>query len=258
MAGINLNNSTPNLQVFDNRSTLTKLQDVAQKAKRPQSFHADVAHYDGEFVLAKGAAEARTKVMDTEAGMSGGGEAIVNAKIDAAVEGSADLLNGDANLSAKAGAMVGTKVSQNASADVAGIGMDVTGEAWAGSGAEAEANATMDDWNINLELKAGIGLDVGGKLASTLGDLLGVETDAITGGAFGTRVNFDAKPLVDGATEVVDDAVENAEANVDAMKETAEDVIEAVEDAAEEVGEAAGEFVEDTSDAVSDFFSSWL
>lgn len=259
MALPNLNDTFRNAPVFDNRSTLDKLQQVAEKATeqatQPRRVQTQLVNLDADVILAKGGTQAETDVMGTQVGVDAKGEATAEANAYANVEASHDITQGDANVSAKAGAMVGTKVTSQVGGDVAGANLDVIGEAWTGTGVEAEANATMDNWNIELELKAGVGVDLGGSLDTTFGNLFGIDKP-ITGGAFGTRIGFDAKPIVDGATEAIDEAVDNAKDNVDAATELVEDAIETVEDTANDAAEKAEDFVEDTGEAVSDFIGN--
>jgi hypothetical protein len=64
-----------------------------------------------------------------------------------------------------ADAFIGGKAEAEVHSDVGGVGAGVTGEAWAGAG--AEANATLgkgEDGKWHIGAEAGVGLGVGGKL----------------------------------------------------------------------------------------------
>jgi hypothetical protein len=109
-------------------------------------------------------------------GATGKGTGFAGAEVDA----SATV--GKEGLDARAGAFAGAKAGGSVGGDIGGIGAGVTGEAWAGAGAEGDLTVGKDEdgkWKIKAEAGAGLGLGakVGGeitidppKIGKTIGD----------------------------------------------------------------------------------------
>ena len=90
------------------------------------------------------------------------------AKAFAGAEASAKVGFGKDGLHAGAEAFAGAKATGSVSADVAGVGAGVTGEAWAGVGAEANVDLGMKDGKFTIGGELGAGLGVGGKVGGNI------------------------------------------------------------------------------------------
>ena len=93
---------------------------------------------------------------------------------------------GKDGLHAGAEAFAGAKATGSGSGDVAGIGAGVTGEAWAGVGAEANVDLGMKDGKFTIGGELGAGLGVGGKV--------------------GVNITVDPGKMVDTIGDAADDA----------------------------------------------------
>ncbi|WP_405675496.1 hypothetical protein OG292_07360 [Streptomyces sp. NBC_01511] len=76
-------------------------------------------------------------------------------------------------------AFAGAKATGSLSADVAGVGAGVTGEAWAGIGAEANVDVGMTDGKFTIGGDLGVGLGVGGKVGANITVDPGKVVDAV-------------------------------------------------------------------------------
>jgi len=108
------------------------------------------------------------------------------AKAFAGADASAKVGVGKDGLHAGAEAFAGAKATGSLSADVAGLGAGATGEAWAGVGAEANADLGMKDGKFTIGGEFGAGLGVGGKV--------------------GVNITVDPGKMVDSIGSAADDA----------------------------------------------------
>lgn len=156
-----------------------------------------------EAYLAKAAAEGELNFGE-HATLAGQGEVFVGA------DANADASIGLTGVSADAGAFVGARAVGEASAELGGIGAGVTGEAWAGAGAEIGGQFGMgEDGNFHIGGELGIGLGVGAKV--------------------GFDVSVDPGEVVDTVSDVASD-----------VGEVASDVGGAIGDGVGAVGDALG------------------
>lgn len=144
----------------------------------------------GKAYLAHAAAEGSVEYGIAEVGASG--EAFVGAEAEAKVAAGPDGFHAGAE------AFAGAKAEGEVHADVGGVGVGATGEAWAGVGAEANVTAGRnDDGSWTVGGSAGAAFKAGGKLgfevtvdppkvidtatsaASAVGDFVGSATDAV-------------------------------------------------------------------------------
>ncbi|QDU25522.1 hypothetical protein ETAA8_05910 [Anatilimnocola aggregata] len=108
-------------------------------------------------IEAKGDASMDNRVLGVKTAASTDGYARAGA--EASAEGSL----GKDGMEAKAGAFAGAKAGGNLKSNIAGIGVGVEGEGWAGQGGEAELSAKMDDGKFKFKTSLGASPIVGGK-----------------------------------------------------------------------------------------------
>lgn len=255
-----INNPNRNLQTIDPKSTLAKSQrdatDTADATQSKSSRH-ELLNYDGEVVIAEGGTNAGVQVGDASANVQADFEATTNTNVHIGAEVVTDWQNGEFGVAGDAGASVNGKVNGNANADVMGTKVGVTSETWAGTGVAAEGSATMKDWNFNVGLKLGYGVDAKSMFHPLSGSLFEADTK---GQAIGVNASFDAKPLVDGviasgkeAAKTIETAVNDTANEVeDAVNDAANEIEDAVNDTANEVEDAVNEAADEIEDAVND------
>ncbi len=151
-------------------------------------------------------------------------------------------------LQLEAAAFAGDRFQVSGEAELGGLGVESTAEAWAGIGCTAEADFSCQNGKFNAELGLGVAVGVGGKLGVGFSiDVYEVRDNVVNAGE---RVST----FVIDATQQVDDAAERVGAYV---TDTAENASKLVRSAGNDVKEAVNQVankVERTANQVSKFF----